>query len=121
MPELTTAPSVIVTHGTYNEFCDEGQTRTIALGLLEGLFAPAAAVYYEQETLEFESVFLALEAALVGNAGEWRKFQSLVSSWRRERGAMSSITEVAVCPSYQSIIGMGAGAVPLILAQLESE
>lgn len=34
---------------------------------------------------------------------------------------MSSITSAAFCPAYQSIIGMGPVAVPLIFAQLECE
>ena len=34
---------------------------------------------------------------------------------------MSSITEMAMLPPYQSIIGMGEEAIPLILAQLKSE
>jgi hypothetical protein len=51
----------------------------------------------------------------------WIKFQRLVDQWRSERGAMSSITEMSVLPSYQTIIGMGEEAVPLILVQLKSE
>ena len=53
--------------------------------------------------------------------GEWLKFQNLVGVWRSERGAMSSITEMAMCPAYQSIIGMGKTAISFILAQLEAE
>jgi hypothetical protein len=48
-------------------------------------------------------------------------FQTLVSQWHKERGATSSITQMAVCPSYQQIIGMGDKAVPLILRQIENE
>jgi hypothetical protein len=51
----------------------------------------------------------------------WIKFQALVDRWRNERGAMSSITEMSILPAYQKIIGMGEDAVPLILAELESE
>lgn len=52
---------------------------------------------------------------------DWLKFLALVRQWRNERGAMSSITEAAVCPAYQSIIGMGYTAVPFLIAQLQSE
>ena len=52
---------------------------------------------------------------------EWLKFQNLVRVWRSERRAMPWITEMAVCPAYQSIIAMGPIAIPFILAQLESE
>jgi hypothetical protein len=54
-------------------------------------------------------------------AEDWLKFQNLVGEWRQQRGAMSSITEAALCPAYQSIIGMGPAVVPFILSQLESE
>ena len=52
---------------------------------------------------------------------DWLRFLSLTAQWQRERGATSSITEMVLCPAYQAIIGMGAKAIPLILAQLESE
>jgi hypothetical protein len=52
---------------------------------------------------------------------DWFRFQSLVKKWRNERGAMSSITEMALTPAYQEIIGMGEKAIPLILAELKSE
>lgn len=52
---------------------------------------------------------------------DWLKFQGLVTKWHEERGATSSITEMALCPSYQTIIGMGPAVIPFILAQLESE
>lgn len=48
-------------------------------------------------------------------------FRALVDQWRRERGPTSSTVDMAVCPSYQKIIGMGPRAVPLILSELESE
>jgi hypothetical protein len=53
--------------------------------------------------------------------GRKARFQTLVAEWRRERGAMSSLTEMSMLPAYQKIIGMGADAVPLIIAQLRSE
>jgi hypothetical protein len=49
------------------------------------------------------------------------EFVRLVSQWRIERGSTSSTTDIVLCPSYQSIIGMGAKAVRLILAQMQSE
>jgi hypothetical protein len=48
-------------------------------------------------------------------------FQQLASQWHKERGATSSITQMAMCPSYQQIIGMGDKAIPLILRQIENE
>lgn len=49
------------------------------------------------------------------------RFQRLVKEWKVQRGFSSSITEGALCPAYQKIIGMGQPAVPLILGQLEAE
>ena len=45
-------------------------------------------------------------------------FNGFLDNWHKERGATSSITEMAMCPSYQKIIGMGRKVVPLILHQL---
>jgi len=50
-----------------------------------------------------------------------RKFHHLVTEWRNERGAMSSVTGMSMLPSYQSIIGLGPAALPLILAELRAE
>lgn len=49
------------------------------------------------------------------------KFKRLTQQWHEERGAASSITEIAMCPAYQKIIAMGEAVLPLILRQLESE
>jgi hypothetical protein len=48
-------------------------------------------------------------------------FRRLVNEWRSERGATSSTIEMVLCPAYQSIIGMGPTAIPLILAELAAE
>lgn len=48
-------------------------------------------------------------------------FSFWVKQWREERGATSSLTEIATCPSYLKIIGMGEKALPLVLNQLKSE
>jgi hypothetical protein len=52
---------------------------------------------------------------------DWLKFQALLSEWRSQRGVVSSITEAALCPAYQGIIGMGPIAVSFILTELQSE
>jgi hypothetical protein len=45
-------------------------------------------------------------------------FLMLARRWKEERGPTSSTTEMATCPSYQRIIGLGPAAVPLILREL---
>lgn len=52
---------------------------------------------------------------------DWLRFQELVIRWRQERGITSSITEMALSPAYQSIIGMGEKAIALILAEMRRE
>ncbi|MBI2292135.1 MAG: hypothetical protein HYU73_17805 [Betaproteobacteria bacterium] len=48
-------------------------------------------------------------------------FQELVLKWRAERGATSSITEMAMCRSYLQIIAIGPRAITLIFRQMEQE
>lgn len=54
-------------------------------------------------------------------ASQWVRFQALVQQWREERGGRSLHSQIAILPSYQHILGMGPGAIPFILAELESE
>jgi len=48
-------------------------------------------------------------------------FLALVRSWKEERGPASSTTQLAMCPSYQRIIGLGPAVVPLLLRELERQ
>ena len=52
---------------------------------------------------------------------KWLKFQNLAKQWRTERGARSSITQMAMMPAYQSIIGMGEDAIQPIILELKAE
>lgn len=49
------------------------------------------------------------------------RFQQLVARWRAERGATSLSADIAAHPAYHEIMGMGANAIPLILAQMKTE
>jgi len=53
----------------------------------------------------------------VSNALKGR-FAELASRWKAAHAMTSSVTQMALDPSYQEIIGMGPQAVPLILAEL---
>lgn len=48
-------------------------------------------------------------------------FRRLVKEWKAETALTSSVTEKAMHQAYQQIIGMGPGAIPLILSQLEKD
>ena len=49
------------------------------------------------------------------------KFIALAEQWQRDTAFLSSITDIAMHPAYQRIIGMGLVAVPLILRELSRE
>jgi hypothetical protein len=49
------------------------------------------------------------------------RFESLREEWRKQRGAMSSVTAMSMLRPYQKIIGMGSDAIPLILTELRAE
>lgn len=68
-----------------------------------------------------KNIFGNIEIVFDSEKTDWFRFQRLVEQWRIERGIRSSITESAMMPAYQEIIGMGQRAIPLILAQLQSE
>jgi hypothetical protein len=48
-------------------------------------------------------------------------FRELASEWKEDTLAESSLTKIVTHPAYQSIIGLGAPAVSLILRELERE
>jgi hypothetical protein len=48
-------------------------------------------------------------------------FASLAAQWREETAVYSSVTQKAVHPAYQRIIGMGPAALPLIFHELERQ
>jgi hypothetical protein len=47
-----------------------------------------------------------------------QRFRSLAAEWEEETGHLSAVTQIAMHPAYQQIIGMGPEVVPLILADL---
>lgn len=47
------------------------------------------------------------------------EFAQLAAKWREDTEYQSSITQIAMHPAYQRIIGMGPEAVPLLLRDLE--
>lgn len=50
-----------------------------------------------------------------------RQFESLLSTWKRDRPPTSSTEKMAMHPAYQRIIGMGPDVLPFILGELERE
>lgn len=58
-------------------------------------------------------------ASLQEQAQLARTFQDLLETWRRETWFLTFIQQRMLHPAYQRMIGMGWGAVPLILRELE--
>ncbi len=49
------------------------------------------------------------------------KFQRLAATWKEQSRFLSNTMQMAMLDSYQSIIGLGEPAVPLILEELRRE
>ncbi len=47
------------------------------------------------------------------------RFYQLLKEWQDSRGPTSSVTQLAMHPAYQQIIGIGPDALPFILRELE--
>jgi hypothetical protein len=48
-------------------------------------------------------------------------FEKLATQWKNETKFLSSITDKALHPSYQRIIGLGPDAIPIILMELRTK
>ena len=103
------APSIVVIVGAYETFGTntEKEFTSQSLPLL---------VVGSPRTAEPQTIYVT-----PSDVEPWLMFRALVDQWRVERGVMSSITQSALCPAYQSIIGMGPSVVPFILGQLRAE
>lgn len=62
---------------------------------------------------------------LIGNfvdqlAASKARFEMLAAQWREQAGPLSSSTDRAMLPAYQTIIGMGETALPFILEEMRN-
>lgn len=108
-------PSPVVIQGAYRWFFAEEEPVDIVI--LPGGVGSDSIEASERPQIPEEQYALNLDACVAPET----LFKQLVHQWREERGVSSSTTEILLCPSYQSIIGMGEQAIPLILAEMESE
>jgi hypothetical protein len=97
---------MVVIQGAYDLFCAPREQETECY---------SGTVVYQVD--DFQQTALVIDALVT----DWLAFQRLVSEWQTQRGAMSSITEAALCPAYQSIIGIGESVVPFLLLHLQTE
>lgn len=49
------------------------------------------------------------------------RFAELTRDWKEKKRFLSSVSQIAMLPSYQRIIGMGPLALPFIFLELEQE
>jgi len=75
---------------------------------------PTTKIEWRYRSIGVETFVNADIAALI-------KFRDLSREWKKQRGAMSSITGMSMLRPYQQIIGMGKDALPFILAELKEE
>lgn len=50
-----------------------------------------------------------------------QRFAALAERWRTETAVLSSISQIAMHPAYQEIIGLGRVAAPLILREMQRQ
>jgi hypothetical protein len=53
------------------------------------------------------------------NAEIEQKFRRLADGWRRDTRYISSVSQIAMHPSYQKIVGMGQDVLPFILREMQ--
>ena len=63
---------------------------------------------------------LELPATSLNRDRRRRRFHQLAWQWRADTQWLSSTTEIAMHPAYQSIIGMGPEALPMIISELRT-
>src|ERR1700730_1016248 len=72
-----------------------------------------------------ESPIMALNAGTdlqaIRRSANAQLFDGLTDEWKTERGATSSITEMAMCRAHLEIVAMGPDVIPLILRQMQNE
>jgi hypothetical protein len=54
-------------------------------------------------------------------AARTARFAELTRQWKDEKQFMSSVSQMAMLPSYQRIVGMGPAALPMIFRELDHE
>jgi hypothetical protein len=111
--------SIAVIRGAYEWLCAEVHDGEVHLGAQRLYSSEDIGIATEHLSVLWSVPQMALPTD--PPVEEWLKFQALLKACRAERGAMSSITEMSVCPSYQTIIGMGPSVIPFILTELEAD
>jgi hypothetical protein len=83
--------------------------------------AEAAAERSRQEAAEASAAIQEALGGLRPGPSLDERFQRLVSQWKEETKYLSSITDMAMHPAYQEIIGMGPAVLPHLFRELEKQ
>jgi hypothetical protein len=82
------------------------------------------AVSYESSLIQDE-YRRSVEHYLIPFSRQWSnsllRFSMLKAEWEADTAHLSSVTEIAMHPAYQQIIGMGPIAIPLILSEMKKK
>ena len=108
---ITQSPSISVIQGAYIWICAKQSDGDSPAGAM-------VAYGWEKGTCQW---FLLTVPEMVHSAEDWLKFDALVTEWRSERSATSSVMEMTMQPAYQKIIGMGEKAIPFIISTLRAD
>ena len=81
-------------------------------------FCDAGTVWREMQRRDLGIV--ALPEPTSGDAELEQIFSGLVATWQEETGGLSSTTRRYAHRSYQAILGLGSGVIPLILKELNN-
>lgn len=110
---------------TFSTQARKAPARIMVPASLAGSLLAVSALGASPQAIELQrqlgSVQTSLDAAASARRDRRReRFARLTRRWKTDTRWVSSTTEVAMHPSYQAIIGMGADALPLILEELRA-
>ena len=79
----------------------------------------------EESSLIQDEYRRSVEHYLIPFSRQWSnsliRFSMLRAEWEADTAHLSSVTEIAMHPAYQQIIGMGPIAIPLILSAMKKK
>lgn len=71
------------------------------------------------EGSEVDVIVMLSDMAAKSEIGE--RFHTLATRWYAETALLSSVSEMAMHPAYQEVIGLGRNAVPFLLRELQQQ
>jgi len=80
---------------------------------------PSKPYEYRTGILGYQETSRKINICEISTEPLYAKFKRLLNEWRKESMLMSSITDMVMLQSYQTIIGMGPAALRLILNELK--